>query len=86
MLAAEGAPIVFSTDYAHGVVLHVTDKSGRSLDLPATADAARGGFSVATHDVVADKLDSEVKGTLRGNWGFDAFEGPAFRLHGVARR
>ena len=83
LLAAEGAPIVFSTDYAHSVVLHVTDKSGRSLDLPATADAARGGFSVATHDVVADKLDREVKGTLRGNWGFDSFEGPAFRLQNV---
>ena len=21
-----------------------------------------------------------MKGTLRGNWGFDSFEGPAFRL------
>jgi hypothetical protein len=80
LLAAEGAPIVFSTDYAHSMVLHVTDKSGRSLDLPATADAARGGFTIATHNVVADKLDGEVKGTLRGNWGFDSFEGPAYRL------
>jgi hypothetical protein len=80
LLAAEGAPIVFSTDYAHSMVLHVTDKSGRSVDLPATADAARGGFSIATHDVAADKLDGEVKGTLRGNWGFDSFEGPAYRL------
>jgi hypothetical protein len=80
LLAAEGAPIVFSTDYAHSIVLHVTDKSGRSVDLPATADAARGGFTIATHAVAADKLDGEVKGTLRGNWGFDSFEGPAFRL------
>lgn len=80
LLAAEGAPVVFSTDYAHNVVLHVTDKSGRAVDLPATADAVRGGFSVATHDVAADKLDSEVKGTIRGNWGFDSFEGPAYRL------
>jgi hypothetical protein len=80
LLAAEGAPIAFSTDYAHSIVLHVTDKSGRSVDLPATADAARGGFSIATHDVAADKLDGEVKGTLRGSWGFDSFEGPAYRL------
>ena len=47
LLAAEGAPVVFSTDYAHNMVLHVTDKAGRALDLPATADAARGGFLIA---------------------------------------
>jgi hypothetical protein len=80
LLAAEGAPVVFSTDYAHNMVLHLTDKTGRAIDLPAPADAARGGFSVATHSVAADKLENEVKGTLRGNWGFDSFEGPSFRL------
>ncbi len=80
LLAAEGAPVVFSTDYAHSMVLHVTDKAGRAVDLPATADAARGGFSIANRTVAADKLESEVKGSLRGNWGFDSFEGPAFRL------
>ena len=80
LLAADGAPVVFSTDYAHSMVLHITDKSGHAFDLPATADAARGGFSIATHGVAADKLEGEVKGTLRGNWGFDSFEGPSFRL------
>src|SRR6202162_2263689 len=35
LLAAEGAPIVFSTDYAHSMVLHITDKSGHAFDLPA---------------------------------------------------
>jgi hypothetical protein len=80
LLAAEGAPVVFSTDYAHSMVLHITDKSGHAFDLPAAADAARGGFSIATHGVAADKLEGEVKGTLRGNWGFDSFEGPSFRL------
>ncbi len=80
LLAAEGAPVVFSTDFAHSMVLHVNDKSGHSIDLPATADAARGGFAIATHGVSPDKLDREVKGTLRGSWGFDSFEGPAFAL------
>ena len=80
LLAAEGAPVVFSTDYAHSMVLHVADKSGHAFDLPAPADAARGGFSIATQSVAADKLESEVKGTLRGNWGFDSFAGPSFRL------
>jgi hypothetical protein len=80
LLAAEGAPVVFSTGFAHNMVLHVTDKSGHALDLPAPADAVRGGFAVATHGVAADKLENEVKGTLRGNWGFDSFDGPSFRL------
>ena len=66
LLAAEGAPIVFSTDYAHSVVLHVTDKAGRSVDLPATADAARGGFTIAAHNIAADKLGGELKGKNRG--------------------
>ena len=80
LLAAEGAPIVFSTDYAHSMALHLTDKAGRAVDLPATADAARGGFAVAIHGLAPDKLDRELQGTLRGNWGFDSFEGPTFRL------
>ncbi|MGA9799543.1 MAG: hypothetical protein WBQ68_11070 [Terriglobales bacterium] len=80
LLAAEGAPVVFSTDFAHNMVLHIIDRSGHALDLPAPADAARGGFAVATHGVAAGKLENEVKGTLRGDWGFDSFEGPSFRL------
>jgi hypothetical protein len=80
LLPAEGAPVVFSTDYAHDLVLHVPNKSGHGIDLPVTADAARGGFAIDTRTVEADKLDSEVKGTVRGSWGFESFEGPAFRL------
>jgi hypothetical protein len=80
LLAAEGAPVAFSTDYAHDVVLHVPDKSGHGIDLPATADAARGGFVIETRTVAADKPGHEVMGTIRGVWGFDSFEGPAFHL------
>jgi hypothetical protein len=80
LLAAEGAPVVFSTDYAHDLTLHIPDKSGHAIDLPASADAVRGGFTIDTHAVAPDKLDHEVIGTIRGNWGFDSFEGPTFRL------
>ncbi len=79
-LPAEGAPVVFSTDYAHDLVLHVPEKSGHGTDLPVIADAARGGFTIDTRTVVADKLENEVKGTVRGSWGFESFEGPSFRL------
>jgi hypothetical protein len=80
LLAAEGAPVAFSTDYAHDLTLHVPDKSGHAIDLQAAPDAARGGFLIDTHPVTPDKLDREVIGTIRGNWGFTPFEGPAFHL------
>ncbi len=87
VLPVEGAPLVFSTGIAHDLVLHIQGKSGAATDLPATPDAARGGFLINTRALEADKLSTEVTGTLRGHWGFDSFEGPAFQLrvaHSVA--
>ena len=80
VLPAEGAPLVFSTDIAHDFALHIEGKNKESIDLRAIADPSRGGFVVDTHAVSPDKLDPVVKGTLRGRWGFDPFEGPAFQL------
>src|SRR6202790_255222 len=80
VLPVEGAPLVFSSDIAHDFVFHVQGKSGGALDLPARPDAASGGFVVDTHSADAAKLDPEVTGTLRGFWGFEAFDGPNFRL------
>jgi hypothetical protein len=80
VLPVEGAPLVFSADIAHDFVLHVQGKSGSAFDLPARADAANGGFVVDTGKADAAKLDPEVTGTLRGSWGFEAFDGPNFRL------
>ena len=80
VLPADGAPLVFAGDIAHDFVLHVESKSGTGMDLPATADAARGGFTIDTHEVHAGQLDQELKGTLRGHWGFEAFDGPSFHL------
>jgi hypothetical protein len=80
VLPVDGAPLVFATVIAHDFVLHVESKSGTGMDLPATADAARGGFLIDAHVLHAGQIDQEVKGTLRGRWGFDAFEGPSFHL------
>ena len=80
VLPAEGAPLVFSTNLAHDLVLHVWSKSGEFVDIPVKADAARGGFSVDTNAVKNKELDPEVSGTLRGQWGFESFEGPTFHL------
>lgn len=80
LLAADGAPLVFATDLAHDLVLHVETKSGQSIDLPANPDAERGGFVVPTHALESAELDGEVTGTIRGQWGFRSFDGPRYRL------
>ncbi len=80
VLPVEGAPLVFASDIAHDFVLHVETKSGSGMDLPASADAARGGFLIDTHGLHAGQLDPRAKGTLRGKWGFETFDGPSFQL------
>src|SRR6185312_13429547 len=44
VLPVEGAPLVFSTGYAHDMHLALTGSDGKTIDLPARADAAQGGF------------------------------------------
>ncbi len=80
LLPAEGAPLVFATDLAHQLVLHVEPKSGAEIDLPAKADAQQGGFVVETHALESADLDGEVTGTIRGQWGFHSFDGPHYHL------
>ena len=46
VLPLEGAPLVFSTAFAHDLVLHVNDGSNR--DIPLSPDAFRGGLVVAS--------------------------------------
>ncbi len=71
---------MFSTAIAHDFVLRVPIATGQTIDLPATADAARGGFAIDAHALPPGMPKSQVKGTLRGFWGFDAYEGPSFNL------
>jgi hypothetical protein len=75
-----GAPLVFSTNIAHDFVLRVPEKSGKTIELPASADPARGGFVVDTRSVSTGAILSQVKATLYGRWGFEKFEGPSFNL------
>jgi hypothetical protein len=82
VLPVVGAPLVFSTDIAHDFNLHLQTKSGNTVDLPAAADPARGGFVVDTRALKPGVVDSEVTGTLQGYWGFETFAGPRFHLQG----
>jgi hypothetical protein len=78
-LPAEGAPLVYASQLAHDLVLHVDTKGG-GFDLPATPDPARGGFRIDTTAAQSAHLDAESGAVLRGMWGFRAFEGPRVRL------
>ena len=76
-LLADGAPLVFATQLAHSLALHIETASG-PIELPVTADPAMGGL-VFQHD--PGKLPGgELTGVLRGKWGFDDWEGPRFNL------
>ena len=79
-LPVEGAPLIFSTSLGHDFVLHVQSKNGNGLDLPAKADATRGGFVIDTHALKSGELDPELTGTLRGFWGYQSFDGPTYHL------
>jgi hypothetical protein len=80
VLPVEGAPLVFSTEYAHDTVLRITGKNGETIDLPASADAVRGGFIVDTSALAAAGLADRIQGSLHGFWGFEKFDGPRFQL------
>lgn len=80
VLPTQGAPLVFSTGIAHDFVLHLQAKSGSVVDLPAKPEAAQGGFLVDTRSLPSSIADADLTGTLRGSWGFDSYEGPAFHL------
>ncbi|HEX4268224.1 MAG TPA: hypothetical protein VHY36_10075 [Steroidobacteraceae bacterium] len=80
VLPVEGAPLVFSTGYAHDLRLSLTGSNGKTIDLPATADPEQGGFVVDTSGVGARSLGNIVHGSLKGYWGFEPFAGPAFQL------
>jgi hypothetical protein len=80
VLPVEGAPLVFSTEYAHHTFLRVTGKNGEAIDLPATADAAQGGFVIDTSPLQTASLEDRFQGSLHGYWGFEKFDGPGFQL------
>jgi hypothetical protein len=80
VVPVEGAPLVFSTEIAHNFVLSVPTKSGTLVELPAKAEAARGGFVIDTKNVPSGEIDAQAIGTLRGKWGFETFAGPSFHV------
>jgi hypothetical protein len=83
VLPVDGAPLAFSTAYAHDLTLSLTGHDAKSIDLPAHADAMQGGYVVDTSKLGSVVLGDSVHAVLKGYWGFDPYEGPTFRLINV---
>jgi hypothetical protein len=54
----EGAPLVFSTSFAHDLVLHL-NRTGGPTDIPLTPDAFEGGLMV-TKEAKREPLDAKL--------------------------
>jgi len=99
-LLLEGAPLVYSTNFAHDMILHL-NRTGDLAELPLVPEAYEGGLAVtnehqrevlhvggnptpAKTDVkIGTSSDLTITGTVRGYWGFDAFEGPTLTLQQI---
>jgi hypothetical protein len=79
-LPVDGAPLVFSTGYAHDVTLSLMGKDGKSIDLSAKPDAAQGGYVVDTAALHSADLGDSVRASLQAYWGFERYHGPSFLL------
>lgn len=82
-LPVEGAPLVFSTGYARDLTLHLQAANGKSVSLPLTPDAVRGGLDVDTKPLQGTVIGADVKASIRGYWGFEPFAGPVVQLQGA---
>jgi hypothetical protein len=70
VLPVVGAPYVFATSYAHDFVLRVQNKSGQSVDIPATPDPMQGGFVVDAKALEAQSLARSCDGNPARLLGF----------------
>jgi len=80
VLPVDGAPLVFSTGYAHDMVLRLQGKDGKTQDVPVKADGVQGGFLVDTAKLNPSDLGASVEGSLHGYWGFEKYDGPTFKF------
>lgn len=80
VLAVDGAPLVFSTGYTHEMTLRLKKKDGSTIDEVVKPDAERGGLELEAKDLSANDFPNAIDASLHGYWGFEKYDGPAFRL------
>ncbi|HEY2457362.1 MAG TPA: hypothetical protein VGI13_08685 [Candidatus Acidoferrum sp.] len=78
VLQVDGAPLLFSTAYGRNLKLVMKDAAGKPVELAVVGDPRRGGLVLKDGKKLPPSLNGKAK--LDGVWGFDAFEGPEFRL------
>jgi hypothetical protein len=83
VLPVDGAPLAFATHYAHDLTLVVTGRDGKTIALPAKADPIQGGYVIDTTGLGKTELGDSIHASLRGFWGFEAYQGPTFHLINV---
>jgi hypothetical protein len=82
VLPAEGAPVVFSTQLAYNLTLHIEavgNEKATAVDLVVKADPATGGLEAV--NPLPALPGGDLTAVLRGKWGFDDWDGPRFHLH-----
>src|SRR3984893_9238590 len=79
-LPVEGAPLALSAAYAHDPPLKLTRDDGKTVELPARADAQHGGFVIDTKALGAAAVGDHVRASLQGYWGFEKYNAPSFDL------
>ncbi len=80
VLPAVGAPLIFATNLAHDLVLHVepADRKGKAVDLALEVDADKGGL--VPIEKFPELPSGDLTAVVRGKWGFDEWVGPQYRL------
>lgn len=82
VLGVEGAPMMFSTQLAYGLTLHIeanAGSKGAGMDLPVKLNPSEGGLVLL--NPLPPLPPGDLTGELRGKWGFDDWQGPGFQLH-----
>ncbi|WP_236549570.1 hypothetical protein [Novosphingobium sp. TCA1] len=79
VLGVEGAPLVYSTDFAHDVKVKLTNGAGQTMDVPVVPRADRGGYMIGPEELPSAFAGS-LRAQLHGSWGFAPFTGPDFLL------
>jgi hypothetical protein len=79
VLPVEGAPLVFSTQFAHTVQVRLTAASGEVLEVAASPRADKGGYVLGAENLPA-AFTGTVRARIHGQWGFAPFDGPDFTL------
>jgi hypothetical protein len=80
VIALDGAPLAFSTHYAHDMTLSVAGKDGK-VDRSGRAGGCAARRLCRGYPALATAaLSDTTRGSLHGYWGFEKYDGPIVQL------